>query len=72
MLTVSTFGKFQITDGDSVMNDENLRSPMLSKLFMYMLIYREKTLTTDDIATAIWQDEEVDNPAGVLKNLMYR
>lgn len=72
MLTVSTFGKFQITDGDSVMNDENLRSPMLSKLFMYMLIYREKTLTTDDIATAIWQDEEVDNPAGALKNLMYR
>ena len=70
MLTVSTFGKFQITDGDSVMNDENLRSPMLSKLFMYMLIYREKTLTTDDIATAIWQDEEVDNPAGALKNLM--
>lgn len=72
MLTVSTFGKFQVTDGTAIMNDENLRSPMLSKLFMYMLIYRDKTLTTDDIASAIWQDEEIDNPAGALKNLMYR
>lgn len=72
MLTVNTLGKFQMTDGMTVVDDEQLRSPMLSKLFMYMLLYREKTLTTDDISTAIWQDEEIDNPAGALKNLMYR
>ena len=72
MLTVNTLGKFQMTDGLTVVDDEQLRSPMLSKLFMYMLLYREKTLTTDDISTAIWQDEEIDNPAGALKNLMYR
>lgn len=72
MLTVNTLGKFQVTDGDSVINDDNLRSPMLSKLFMYMLLYRDKTLTTEDIATAIWQGEETDNPTGALKNLMYR
>ena len=67
MLTVNTLGKFQMTDGMTVVDDEQLRSPMLSKLFMYMLLYREKTLTTDDISTAIWQDEEIDNPAGALK-----
>ncbi len=72
MLTVNTLGKFQVTDGDSVINDDNLRSIMLSKLFMYMLLYRDKTLTTEDIATAIWQEEETDNPTGALKNLMYR
>ena len=72
MLTVNTLGKFQMTDGLTVADDEQLRSPMLSKLLMYMLLYREKTLTTDDISTAIWQDEEIDNPAGALKNLMYR
>lgn len=72
MLTVNTLGKFQVTDGEIILNDDNLRSAMLSKLLMYMLIYRDKTLTTDDISMAIWQDEEVDNPAGALKNLMYR
>lgn len=72
LLTVYTLGKFQITDGKAVINDNNLHSPMLSKLLMYMFLYRDKTLTTEDIANAIWQDEEVDNPAGALKNLMYR
>lgn len=72
MLTVQTLGKFQVTDGENILHDENLRSPMLSKLFMYLLIYREKVLTIDDISAAIWQEEEIDNPAGALKNLMYR
>lgn len=72
MLTVNTLGKFQMTDNTAVVDDEQLRSPMLSKLLMYMLLYRDKTLTTDDISTAIWHDEEVDNPSGALKNLMYR
>ena len=72
MLTVNTLGKFQVTNENAIMDDDNLRSIMVLKLFMYMLLYRDKTLTTEDIATAIWQDEEIDNPAGALKNLMYR
>lgn len=72
MLTVNTLGKFQVTDGEAVINDDNLHSVMLSKLLMYMLLYRDKALTTEDMAAAIWQEEETDNPAGALKNLMYR
>lgn len=72
MLTVNSLGKFQLTDGNVVVNEDDLRSVMLSKLLMYILLYRDKTLTTEDIATAIWQEEEIDNPAGALKNLMYR
>lgn len=73
MLTVNTLGKFQITDGETVMSDENIRSTMLSRLLLYMLVYRDKTLTTEDISNAIWTgNEEIDNPSGALKNLMYR
>lgn len=73
MLTVNTLGKFQITDGETVVGDENIRSTMLSRLLLYMLVYRDKTLTTEDIANAIWPgEEEIDNPSGALKNLMYR
>jgi DNA-binding SARP family transcriptional activator len=45
---------------------------MLLKLLMYMMLYRDKVLTTEDIAQALWQDENIENPAGALKNLMYR
>lgn len=72
MLTVNTLGKFQVMNGNATIDDDKLRSIMLSKLLMYMLLYRDKTLTTEDIAAAIWQEEESDNPAGALKNLMYR
>ena len=72
MLTVNSLGKFQITDGNVVVGDEELRSNMLSKLLLYILLYRDKTLTIEDITTAVWQDEEIENPAGALKNLMYR
>jgi DNA-binding SARP family transcriptional activator len=72
MLTVQTFGKFQVTDGTELLDEETLHSPMLLKLLMYLVLYRDKTLTTEDIADAIWQDENIENPAGALKNLMYR
>lgn len=72
MLTVNSLGKFQITDGNVVVGNEELRSNMLSKLLLYILLYRDKTLTIEDITTAVWQDEEIENPAGALKNLMYR
>jgi DNA-binding SARP family transcriptional activator len=72
MLTVNTFGKFQVTDGKELLDEESLHSPMLLKLLIYMLLYRDKVLTTEDIAYAVWQDDDMENPAGALKNLMYR
>ena len=72
MLTVNTFGKFQITDGEAIIDDNNLNSIMLSKLLMYILLYRDKILSTEDIVADIWREEEVENPNGALKNLVYR
>lgn len=72
MFLVNTLGRFCITNEEVVLNEDGIRSPMLTKLLLFMVTHREQTLTTDEIATAIWQEEEVDNPAGALKNLMYR
>ena len=72
MLTVKSFGKFQITYGEHILNDELLRSDMLKKLLMYMLTHREHPASTQELAEALGQEDEVDNPAGALKNLMYR
>lgn len=72
MLTVDTLGKFQIREEDIVLDDEKIRSTRLSNLLVYLILHRDKTLTVDEIAAALWQDEETNNPAGALKNLMYR
>lgn len=72
MISVTTLGKFQIVNEYGMLNDDNIHSTMLTKLLIFLIAYREKNLTTDEIAEALWHDEEVENPAGALKNLMYR
>lgn len=72
MLQVKSLGKFMITDGEVTLNDDILRSDMLKKLLIYILTHREHPVTTQELAEALWQEDETDNPAGALKNLMYR
>ena len=72
MLTVKSFGKFQITYGEHILNDELLRSDMLKKLLMYMLTHREHPASIQELSEALWSEDQIDNPAGALKNLMYR
>lgn len=72
MLYVNSLGDFKISENSNVLDDSSIRSDMLTKLFLYLLLHRNKNLTIDEIAEALWQEDETDNPAGALKNLMYR
>lgn len=72
MLEVSSLGKFQITDGQNILNDDILRSDMLKKLLVYILTHREHPISVQELSDALWQEDETDNPTGALKNLMYR
>lgn len=72
MLEVSALGKFKIVENGNVLNDDVLRSDMLKKLLIYILGHREHPITIQELSEALWQEDETDNPAGALKNLMYR
>lgn len=45
---------------------------MLTKLLVYILLHRDYPITIQELADALWNENETDNPAGALKNLMYR
>ena len=72
MLKINTFGELSISDGQTELTDVKLNSVMLGRLLVYMVINRDKILSTDEISSALWQKDETDNPTGALKNLMYR
>lgn len=72
ILTVSTLGKFEIFCDGEILNDDVMRSDMLTKLLMYMLVHREHPVSIQELSEALWDENETDNPAGALKNLMYR
>lgn len=73
VLNITTFGGLFIADDDgNSISEKELRSPMIEKLFLYMLFHRQGSMTSDEIIEAVWQGEESENPLGTLKNLTYR
>ena len=72
MLKVNTLGRFQLLYKDKVIEMKEIRSAMMTKVLLYLLIYRNEELNSERLCTAIWEGTDVTNPAGALKNLIYR
>lgn len=71
-LHVRMFGNLEIEVKTKILDEEIIRSEMVSKLLSYLLCYRHKKITIQELGDALWQEDQSDNPAGALKNLMYR
>lgn len=71
-LTVRMFSKFQTENEKGILNKENMRSEMLTRLLAYMISHREKDMTAQELIDVLWPEDQSDNPSGALKNLMYR
>lgn len=65
------FGEFYL-ERDSVRIDRaSLHSNKLMKLLVYIIFYRGRRLSRQELIDLFWEDDS-RNPAGALKNLMYR
>ncbi len=71
-LQAKLFGRFEFRAGEKVLNDDNIRSEMLTKLFSYCLCHRQRPIGAQEFVDILWEEDESDNPLGALKNLMYR
>ena len=71
-LTIYSLGKFKIQNDIGLLNEDSMHSDMMTKLFIYLLLHRDRPIAVQEICDALWNEEETDNPAGALKNLMYR
>lgn len=72
VIKIKALGKFSLSDGVNLLNDDVLRSDMLKKLLIYILIHRERLVHTQELLDVLWAENEPENPMGALKNLMYR
>lgn len=71
-MKVNSLGKFQLLDNNKILDEDVMRSDMLTKLLVYILIHRDYPITIQELSEALWDEDETENPAGALKNLMYR
>lgn len=72
MFTIHFLGKFQIIHNSQILDSDMIRSEMIVKLLSFLIVHRDRSLTVNELADVLWQEDETDNPAGALKNLMYR
>lgn len=72
VLQVQMFEQFSVSSKNKVLREEQIRSDMVSKLLTYILIHHNKQIRIQELSEILWQDGQSDNPAGALKNLMYR
>lgn len=72
-LQISMLGGFSLSfdEGHSIDYRDN-RSNKLWMVLAYLLTYREKQVTQDELIEILWGDEEIDNPANTLKTLRHR
>lgn len=71
VLSIKMLGDFMLSMGDRVLSGDRGRSKQVWNLLEYLLIHRNKEISPDKLMDALWE-EEVDNPANALKNLVYR
>lgn len=69
---IGMFGEFNIESHGKRLNENDIRSNQMIKLLAYLLISRKRTVSVYELCDVLWNETEIDNPAGALKNLVYR
>ncbi|MFV0401930.1 MAG: BTAD domain-containing putative transcriptional regulator [Oscillospiraceae bacterium] len=72
LIKISMLGGFRLAVGERSVQDTDNRTRQLWSLLEYLIAYRHKTVSQEDIIRAMWPDNTIDNPANALKNLIYR
>lgn len=71
-IKICMFGKFSITQGQLTIDDSCNRTHQLWNLLEYLIDFRFKDVSQEELVSAIWPNGSSENPANALKNLVYR
>lgn len=72
LLQVKMFGGLEVRAGDAVLVSKGSRLNKPMELLVYLLLNREDPPTNEQIMEALWEEGEVKDPAGTLKNAAYQ
>ena len=71
-LYIQMLGEFSISSSRGKLTWEALRSDQMLRLLTYLLINRDRSVSVEELSDVLWSEKETANPAGAIKNLMYR
>ena len=71
LLQVKTLGGLCVKAGDRILLEQGARINKPWELLAFLLLNMDEPITNERICEALWEDGEVENPAGALKNAVY-
>ncbi|MGI6069636.1 MAG: AfsR/SARP family transcriptional regulator [Blautia sp.] len=71
-IKLQIFSEFSLENTNGRIDSETARSQQLVKLLLYILIYRDREISHQELIDAMWDGPNTGNPTGALKNLVYR
>ena len=71
-LKINMFGEFSISYNGNVINDQSTRSKKLWMLLEYLVAFRGKEISQNDLIELLWPEEDNSNPSNTLKTLVHR
>lgn len=72
ILRVEMFGGFEVYYGQTPVIMKDSRNSKVLQLLQYLLCSRKRMVPQDELVGVLFEEDEVGNPAGTLKNLVYR
>lgn len=70
-IKIEMLGEFRVTAGEALVSGGGSRASQIWNLLQYLVAFRRKPLSQEEIIDAMWEDGTGD-PAGALKNRVYR
>lgn len=72
VLKVHMLGEFSLSYEGKTINDQSSRSKKLWILLEYLVTFRDKEISQNDLIELLWPDDEIANPGNTLKTLLHR
>ena len=72
IIKVTMFGGFKIEIGGAMIQDTAARTHQLWHLIEYLVTFRHKTISQEELIEILWPEDDIENPSNALKNLIYR
>ena len=71
-IQIEMLGGFNITMGEVTISDSSARTHQVWSLLEYLIAYRHKTISNEELIRVLWSENDSEQPANALKNLVYR
>lgn len=72
ILEIKMLGGFSLRFGDAIIDDQNDRSKKLWTLLEYLITFRDRQISQNELIELLWPEEDNENPANALKTLLHR